>query len=84
MNSIYTRWRVLIYMHIGLIISRVVCRAKKKNMFEIEIVRFQENVTRFNWLIWLWYFFLMELYNFLINVQKNINLFTHWKFLDRK
>lgn len=71
-------------MHIGLIISRVVCRAKKKNMFEIEIVRFQENVTRFNWLIWLWYFFLMELYNFLINVQKNINLFTHRKFLDRK
>lgn len=53
-------------------------------MFEIEIVRFQENVTRFNWLIWLWYFFLMELYNFLINVQKNINLFTHRKFLDRK
>lgn len=40
--SIYTRWRVLTCTHIGLIISRAVCRAKKeKDTFEIEIVRFQ-------------------------------------------
>lgn len=40
--SIYTRWRVLTYIHVGLIISRAVCRAKKeKDTFEIEIVRFQ-------------------------------------------
>lgn len=40
--SIYTRWRVLTCTHVGLIISRAVCRAKKeKDTFEIEIVRFQ-------------------------------------------
>lgn len=42
MNGIYTRWRVLIYVHAGLIISKSCLSVQKYiYMFEIEIVRFQ-------------------------------------------